>query len=109
MTVSLGIACRAFASDGYREAKSLSLRERKCTCPPVLNAMARYPSNLISYRRSLLSGSFSILRRSIGSTKRAFSLSDIVTGYAMLGLDNADALRGHCSWCMMRIEGVGVD
>ena len=41
MTVSLGSFARPRTTAGYRTLKSLSLRERRCTRPAVLNATAR--------------------------------------------------------------------
>ena len=67
----LAVGASAFTMAGYRTLKSLSFRARKCTLPPLLMARALDPSNFNSYWKSALSGSFSVRRRSIGSTNLA--------------------------------------
>src|SRR5437016_12479134 len=51
---------------GYLALKSLSLRDRRWTRPPLLIAWARKPSSFGSYRQSPM-GQFSVRSKSMGS------------------------------------------
>jgi hypothetical protein len=48
MTVSSGTAAKACTIEGYLRLKSLLLRDRRWTRPPVFNATARKPSSFSS-------------------------------------------------------------
>ncbi len=74
MTVLSGIFASPFTTPGYRLLKSLSLRERKCTTPSRLNAIARYPSSFSSDSHCSLSGNESVRSNGIGWMKRAEEL-----------------------------------
>ena len=65
---------QALQDAGYRFVKSLLLRDRRWSFPPVLNAMARYPSTFSSScHRPRSFGRASVRRSSIGSMNFALT------------------------------------